>query len=38
MPMINEKELEIRERLIKLLEPQIEDEEHFRKELLKWRV
>ena len=32
MPMINEKELEIRERLIKLLEPQIEDEEHFRKE------
>ena len=32
MPMVNEKEIEIRERLIQLLKPQIEDEEYFRKE------
>ena len=32
MPMTNEKELEIRSKLIKLLKPQIEDEEFFCKE------
>lgn len=32
MPMVNEKELEIRDRLIQLLKPQIEDEEQFCKE------
>lgn len=32
MPMVNEKELEIRDRLVKLLKPQIDDEEHFCKE------
>ena len=35
IPMVNEKELEIRDRLIKLLKPQIEDEEIFCKEFGK---